>query len=63
MSRHERCEQYAFENRFIVIQRVLRAIYDINNYDEWEIKDGKLTLLRTMVSESMFLIAKGLKIP
>lgn len=43
----ERCEQYAFENRLIVIQRVLRAIYDINNYDEWEIKDGKLTLLRT----------------
>ena len=47
----ELCEQYAFENRLIVIQRVLGAIYDINTYDEWEVKDGQLTLLRNILGE------------
>lgn len=45
------CEKYAFENRLIVIQRVLGAIYDINTYDEWEVKDGQLTLLRNILAE------------
>lgn len=47
----ELCEKYAFENRLIVIQRVLGAIYDINTYDDWEIKDGKLTLVRNILGE------------
>lgn len=47
----ELCEKYAFENRLIVIQRVLGAIYDINTYDEWEVKDGQLTLLRNILGE------------
>lgn len=47
----ELCEKYAFENRLIVVQRVLGAIYDINTYDEWEVKDGQLTLLRNILGE------------